>query len=219
MRFDSLSLSTPQAVDSPPINLRTRLFWLLVTLAVQCLYFPINRYVQGGVILKTPLDDFVPFWPLWAVPYLLSLPWWTTAYLWAALKMPANLYRAFISAALGIMLTSYLIYIAYPTFIERPILTGTSWEMDLVRFIYNQDRIYNAFPSGHTYCTILITLFWWDWQPRWRWLWGLIAVTILLSTLFTRQHNLPDLAGGAALAYAGYRLGLWWVTRPHRSYT
>src|SRR5688500_4069369 len=99
------------------MNLRRRLLWLGVILAVQCLYFPINRFMQGGVILNTPLDVLIPLWPIWSVPYLLSLPWWMSAYIWAALSMPAGLYRAFIAALVGVMLTSYLIYMAFPTYI------------------------------------------------------------------------------------------------------
>lgn len=207
------ALSVSETTPSPFLNLGKRLLRLAILFAVQCLYFPINRYVQGGVMLSTPLDAFIPLWPIWAVPYLLSLQWWAIAFIWAALKMPDDLYRAFVVALLGVMLTSYLVYIIYPTYIERPVLAGTDWATELVRLIYSQDRVYNAFPSGHTYFTVLIALFWWDWKLRLRWLWVAITLLVLLSTLFTRQHNLPDLAGGTALAYAGYRLSLWWLTR------
>lgn len=206
----------PKLAHSPLMNLRIRLAWLAIILTVQWLYFPINQSVQGGVVLNTPLDVFIPLWPIWAVPYLLSLPWWIIAYTWAALKMPAELYRTFVAATIGVMLTSYMIFIAYPTYIERPILEGTDWTIELIRFIYSQDRIYNAFPSGHTYSTILIALFWWNWQSQLRWLWAIITMLILISTLFTRQHNLPDLIGGIVLACAGYRLSLLWIARRHK---
>src|SRR5688572_19845546 len=121
-----------EVAHSRSMNLRRRLLWLGVILAFQCLYFPINHYVQGGIVLSTPLDVFIPLWPIWAVPYLLSLPWWTTAYIWAALKMPDGLYRAFVAALLGVMAVSYLIYILFPTYIERPALAGTEWEIQLM---------------------------------------------------------------------------------------
>ena len=85
--------------------------------------------------------------------------------------------------------------------------------MALIRFIYSHDRVYNAFPSGHTYTTMLLCLFWCRWRPRRCWLWIVTAVIVLLSTLFTRQHNLPDLIGGALLAWGGYRFGLWWAAK------
>lgn len=192
---------------------RTRLAWLLVVFAVQFLYFPINRTIQGGAILDVPLDAHVPFWPIWAVPYLLSLVWWAACFIWAAWKMEDSLYRAFVAAILAVMLTSYLVYLLFPTYVERPALVGDSWPVELVRFIYENDRLNNAFPSGHAYTTMLIFFFWWQWQPRLRWLWVGIAVIILLSTLFTGQHNLLDPLGGIIWAWLGYRFGLWWANR------
>ena len=191
----------------------SRLAWLIILFAVQLLYVPINRSVQGGVILSIPWDAYVPFWPIWAVPYLLSILWWMASFIWATWKMDDARYRAFVAAALAVMLTAYAVYILFPTYVERPVLEGHSWQIELVRSIYNNDRLNNAFPSGHTYTTVLILLFWWDWRPRLRWLWAAIAVVVILSTLFTGQHNLLDPVGGIVWAYAGYRFGWWWVKR------
>ena len=76
-----------------------------------------------------------------------------------------------------------------------------------------EDRANNAFPSGHTYNTILIALFWWRWRPRQRLLWAAVSLVVLLSTLYTRQHNIPDLIGGVAFACTGYAVGLRWAAR------
>jgi membrane-associated phospholipid phosphatase len=188
--------------------LKKRLVWLVAIFLAQALYFPINRTVVGGVVLIIPLDAWVPFWPAWAVPYLLSLPWWAGCSIWAALKMPASLYRAFVVGVLVTLLTSYALYIIYPTYVERPPVEGTGWQFDLIRFIYANDRLNNAFPSSHTYMTMLMVFFWWNWQPKLRWLWLAAAVIIILSTLFTGQHHLLDPAGGIAWAWMGYRVGL-----------
>ena len=193
------------------IRKRARLTWLMVLIIIQGLYFPISRIVQGGVALATPWDASIPLWPIWAIPYLLSLIWWMGCIIWATWEMDADLYQAFVIAILAVMLVSYLIYLLYPTYVERPLLEGDNWQTELMRFIYSTDRPYNAFPSGHTYNTMLIALFWWRWRPRLRWLWAGIVGVVLLSTLFTRQHNLPDLLGGIVLAWTGYRFGLWWV--------
>jgi membrane-associated phospholipid phosphatase len=143
----------------------------------------------------------------------LSLLWWTGCYVWAAYKMPDSLYRAFVVAALAVMLSSYVVYILFPTYVDRPALHGSNWQVELVRTIYSSDRLNNAFPSGHTYNSMLILFFWWDWQPKLRWLWVTIAVIIILSTLFTGQHNLLDPVGGIIWAWLGYRFGMWWTTR------
>jgi len=192
---------------------RPRLAWLIVLAAVGLLYIPINRTVQGGVILSLPWDAQVPFWPIWAVPYLLSILWWMASFIWAARKMDDIRYRAFVVATLAVMLTAYAVFVLYPTYVERPVPVGHSWQVELIRSIYSNDRLNNAFPSAHAYTTVLIALFWWDWRPKLRWLWAAIAVVVVLSTLFTGQHNLPDPIGGIVWAYAGYRFGWWWVKR------
>jgi len=205
---------TPSKTSArPAMTLRVRLAWLATLFIVQLLYFPINRTVQGGVVLVTQWDAFVPLWPIWAIPYLLSIVWWAGCFIWAAWKMDAPLYRAFVMGTIAVMLTSYVVYLLYPTYVHRPALEGDSWQIELVRFIYNNDRLNNAFPSGHTCTTMLIVLFWWHWRRWLRWLWIGIAVIILLSALFTRQHNLPDLIGGIVWAWMGYRFGLWWMER------
>jgi membrane-associated phospholipid phosphatase len=81
-----------------------------------------------------------------------------------------------------------------------------------LNWIYATDHMYNAFPSGHVYITTLIALFWSRWFPKWRWLWIATVIVVVFATLFTHQHYLPDPIGGLALAWFGYRIGLWCVT-------
>jgi membrane-associated phospholipid phosphatase len=201
----------------PGRALRRRLGWLVALFLVQWLYFPINRLARGGVVLATPWDALIPLWPVWVIPYLFSLLWWAGCFVWAALQMDEAPYQTFIVSLIAVMLASYVVYLAYPTYVLRPTPQGNDLLTRAIRLLYRSDRVHNAFPSGHTYNTVLITLFWWRWLPRQRWLWVSIAVIILLSTLFTRQHNLPDLAGGMVFAWLGYRFGLWWVARPSKA--
>jgi membrane-associated phospholipid phosphatase len=156
-----------------------------------------------------PIDDFVPFWPIWVVPYLMSLIWWLACFIWAAVDMEAWRYIALVAGAVFTMVTSYFVYIFYPTYVIRPEVVANDWASELVRILYANDRLYNAFPSGHTYTTMLILFFWWNWKPGYRVLWLLISVMIVLSTLFTGQHNLADPIGGVIWATLGYLFGMW----------
>jgi len=215
-----LSLNRDVTPSQTPVHQamtpRMRLAWLLVLLVVQFLYFPINRIVKGGIVLDTPLDVYFPLWPIWVIPYLLSLVWWVVSYLWAWWKMDDELYRAFVISFAVVMLASYVFYIFFPTYVVRPTVEGSGLLSRIVANLYANDRVNNAFPSGHTYNSVLIALFWSRWYPRQRWLWWIMAAIVLLSTLYTRQHNLPDLLGGIVFAWVGYRFGLWWVGRRSR---
>ncbi len=196
--------------------MRKRWLWLILVLALQMLYFPINRLAHGGVMLQTALDAYIPLLPIFTVPYLLALPWWLGSLVWATVAMPKPLFRALISAVLPVILCGTLIYILCPTYVTRSPVIAQGWSADLLRFIYQNDRAYNAFPSSHTYLTTLICLFWWHWKPHLRWLWVLILALVLLSTLFTHQHTLPDVAGGIALASAGYVFGFHLANRKEK---
>jgi membrane-associated phospholipid phosphatase len=177
--------------------------------AVQLLYLPINRTMQGGVMLKTPLDEYIPLLPVWVAPYALAWVWWLGCAAWAVWKMDERLYRAFLASALFVIIGGVAWFLLYPTYIQRPALTGSDWTAQWLRFIYAHDDVYNAFPSGHVYLTTLIALYWARWYPAQRGWWIATVVVVALSTLFTRQHYLLDPFGGVALAWAGYRFGLW----------
>jgi membrane-associated phospholipid phosphatase len=188
---------------------KERIIILCAIFFFQFLYFPINRIITGGVKSITPWDEFIPLWPIWTFPYLLSLLWWGISIIWATLKMDAKLFRAFGVAMIASLLTSYAVFIIFPTYVERPPLESGDWTTRLLALVYNNDQVNNAFPSGHTYTSVIIALFWWRWFHRFGWLWfGMVAV-VVLSTLFTKQHYLLDPIGGILWGWFAYRFGLW----------
>jgi membrane-associated phospholipid phosphatase len=66
------------------------------------------------------------------------------------------------------------------------------WVWSTPQMVYRNDGDYNDFPSGHMCQTALICLFYNHLYPSYAWLWLGIAVIIILSTPFTRQHYLSD---------------------------
>lgn len=192
---------------------KKRLTLFLLIIVLQGLYFPLNRTIQSGYLLKLPWDEFIPFWPVWFVPYLLSLVWWNGSYLWAALSMEAELLKTFALSIVLVLLSSYLVFIVFPTYAERPIITEQGWQFELAKAVYSNDRVNNAFPSGHTYNSVLIALFWWRWLPKLRWVWASLATIVVISTLFTGQHHLVDPIGGIFWAWSGYKISFYVMER------
>jgi hypothetical protein len=193
--------------------MKFRLGMTVLVVIAASLYFPLNQTLTtGGFNLSTPLDAWIPLWPVWVIPYLLCLPAWVGGLMWAAWKMDDRLFRSFITAGLFVLLSAALFYYVFPTYIQRPILTiSNSWTAQLLGMVYRHDGVYNAFPSGHVYQTSLICLFYNRLYPNHSWFWTGIVVIVALSTLFTHQHNLADPFGGLAIAWAGYRFGLYLV--------
>ena len=186
-----------------------RLGMITLVAGVACLYFPLNRKLTGGFDLSTRFDSWIPLWPIWVIPYLLCLPVWAGGLVWAAWKMDEELLRSFVSACLFVLLSATLFYYIFPTYVKRPTLITGNWTMQILQMVYQNDGDYNAFPSGHVYQTALICLFYNRLYPNHPWLWIGTVATVTLSTLFTRQHNLTDPLGGLAIAWLGYRFGLY----------
>jgi len=184
-----------------------RYFVLLILLAVQLLYIPINQAISGGYLVKANLDNHIPLQPAWVWLYLICIPLWIILFAWAGYKMEDSLFwelwlSSMITFAIGI-----LIFIVIPTYVERPIITGQGWSSDLLRFIYERDRVYNAFPSSHIYITCILAIFFVRWKAGLR-IPAVIAVFLIIcSTLFTKQHSVLDSIGGLGLAYMGTWLG------------
>ncbi|HRJ43187.1 MAG: phosphatase PAP2 family protein [Caldilineaceae bacterium] len=193
------------------LTLTRRIGLYALVFAIQSLYMPLNHGLQEGVIFNTRWDAYIPLWPLWVVPYALYWPLWLAAYAWAALRMEEKLYRALIVASVLATATAISTFALYPTYVIRPALVGTDWATEWMRILYATDGVFNAFPSGHVYLTTVLALFFSLWHPRWRWVWAGFVVVVILSTLFTAQHYLPDIFGGLGLAWASYRVGVWWM--------
>lgn len=190
------------------MNSLKRLIWCALLFGIQGLYFPLNRFLKGGVEFKTILDDSVPLWPVWVIPYMLVCGWWIVAYIWAAWSMEERLYEAFFIASAFVCVSALTVFAVFPTYVVRPLIDGDGWTTQILNWIYTNDHMYNAFPSGHVYITTVIALFWSRWFPRWKWLWALTVLVIALATLFTHQHYLPDPIGGLLLAWIGYHIGV-----------
>jgi membrane-associated phospholipid phosphatase len=157
-------------------------------------------------------DRAFPFTPWWTWPYLL--PYVIGPLLVVVIRRPV--FTWFIRRALIVAVASLVIFVVYPTQTIRPLdkskNTEEEWKAneaklgdDLTSRMYRQmDAIdsppANAAPSLHVSLSCLMA-----WavvfdRPRWWWAALLGAVFVWLSTLYTAQHHLIDVATGALLA-------------------
>ncbi len=191
------------------MTISKRFTLLVVMLFISALYFPLNQFLTNGYNLKTALDAYIPLVPIFAIPYLLFLPYWVMAFLVAAWKMDDRMFRAFMIGSIGAASIATLIYFVFPTYTARPLIDASGWSASLLNLIYSNDNVFNAFPSGHALYTTLIALFGSTWQPKWSFILNGSVILVILATLLTGQHHLVDPVGGIALGWAGYRFGLW----------
>jgi membrane-associated phospholipid phosphatase len=172
------------------------------------LYVPVNRLISGGFNLKTNIDNYIPLLPLFVVPYLFGLVFWIFSILKINLSKDEKLIKEFNLMVILASIVSVAIYILIPTFVTRPVVTGTDMFSEILRFIYSNDHVYNAAPSGHTFYTILCFVGLNRILPGKKYLWGLLSILIIISTVLTKQHNFLDIVIGIVFA-----LGIIFISR------
>ena len=103
-----------------------------------------------------------------------------------------------------------MIFLAYPTTNTRPVIEGSGfWDL-LAGWLYSIDAADNLFPSIHClvswFCFLAV-----KGQkkiPIWyKAVSFILAVLVFLSTLFTKQHVIVDVAGGIFLAQGCFWIG------------
>ncbi len=198
-------LNVIQMINTLSKNQLTRRILLgLLPWAIQLLYLPLNRLQSGGIAPALPIDALIPLRPLWVIPYMATLITWIIIPLWAVFKFDDCNYRALIIAELICVVTGISVFFFFPTYVIRPEITHASGSMSLIAWLYQSDQAYNALPSGHAYISGLFMLILSRLYPRQRLIWITAYITILLSTLFTRQHYILDLVAGFALSFAAF---------------
>lgn len=196
-----------------PLTMQKRVALLLLAATGNGMYLLLNRIMSGGIAPKQPIDDLIPLWPIWTIPYLLELPWWVGMGIWFLLKMEDRRYMTAIAAALILLYGSALVFAVYPTYVIRPEVAASNPDTALVYFLYHADKAYNALPRLHMGITTLLVLICWDWQPKLRLVWAAMIPLTIFSTLFTRQHYVLDLVAGMIWATISLLTARWWASR------
>jgi len=189
-----------------------RLLWVLLAVAIQCIYIPTSQATSGGIAPKLPID-VIPVYPIWVIPYYFTYLFWLFGIYWILFKLDDRSFRAALAGALLAISIGAATFVFFPTYIELPVVTGTDIFSQMLRAIQIAGGTHAALPSAHNYVSMLITAFAIHWYPRLRWVWIVILVSIALSTLLTGQHYILDMVTGLALGWAGFRFGLWWAAR------
>ncbi len=190
------------------LTLSKRFLLIVIACSIQMIYIPTSNQSSGGIEPKLPIDIF-PIWSLWVLPYVLCYLLWLVSFLWIILKVEDRSFRSFVAGCILSFSIGVSTFVFFPTYIKAGTFAGNDIFSLLLRFIHENWGRYDALPSGHVYITTLLALFFGRWYPRHKVLWILILVVVSLSTLFTGQHYIIDVAGGYLVGLAGYHFGLW----------
>lgn len=157
------------------------------------------RGPHAELVTWTPADEWLPFRPQWIwiylCPYLIGPA--------AVGLLSRETFAWFIRRGLIIVFASLAIFVVLPTRTVRPGLSGlgAGATADAYRNMIAIDGpAANAAPSLHVSLTCLLA---WALVRDFPRLWPVTAIGIgivWLSTLYTRQHHLLDVATGVLLA-------------------
>ena len=187
-------------------------FPLVFSFVFNCLVYSGSRAVAGSWYhhnIESNLDLRLPFLPQFLIIYFGCYIFWAANYILAARQDREEVYRFFTADFIS-RCVCLVIFLAYPTTNTRHMIEGSGfWDL-LAGWLYSIDAADNLFPSIHClvswFCFLAV-----KGQkkiPIWyKAVSFILAVLVFLSTLFTKQHVIVDVAGGIFLAQGCFWIG------------
>lgn len=186
---------------------------LLFALAWNCLIY------NGAILMTrnapkldmtTTLEEAIPLQTGWIAVYFGCFLFWAVNYILIARSGEDRWFR-FLFAHLLAELISGICFVALPCTNLRPEVTGSGVADTLVRLLYQIDPAQNLFPSIH--CMLSWLCFAGLRSDRrlplgYRLFCFLFALAVCASTLFLKQHCIPDAVAGFLLAEVVYDLSV-----------
>ena len=175
------------------------------------LYLTINKFQMDkiGIMLPTPIDDWMAFNRHWVWFYYLYFL--VIGFPFLLLKNRRDIARAIAaySVTAAITLTFYALL---RTQIIRPEVIGNDLSAKLVRAMYRWDNPYNCFPSQHVANSFTAAFILLEHKRIWGIVGFVAALLISISTILIKQHWFLDFPGGLTVAIIAYIVVYrWWL--------
>lgn len=158
------------------------------------------------------VDDLIPFLEYFIVPYLLWFVYIAAAVLYFFFKNKNDFYRLCIFLFTG-MTVFLIISTVYPNghYLRPAEFTRDNIFVDMVRCLYKMDTPTNLFPSIHVYNSIGVNIAVWrseHFKKNRRIRYGsfVMMTSIILSTMFLKQHSVFDVITGIIFSVFMYTL-------------
>jgi membrane-associated phospholipid phosphatase len=159
-------------------------------------------------LLRTRLDDAIPFWPWTAWCYL---PFYAGTFLIAIGGFRhKRLFNRTATAVVGVMCLGALGHLFVGAEYPRPVLTPPYPDVShaFMAWVQHIDPPGNVFPSLHVAHTSMLAFLLLRDRPRLGLVALCMATLLAISTLTTKQHFIADVLAGYALAFLGRAFAL-----------
>lgn len=166
-----------------------------------------NRPIYHMHLLASRFDHLIPFCEVFIIPYIIWFFYITFGVLFFGLveKDRDQYYQLSVNLMIGMALF-LLISLVWPNghTLRPAVFPRDNVFTRLVIMIYSSDTSTNVFPSIHVFNTIAmhtavrhsVILKKYPWAQR---ISGIIAISIVLSTMFIKQHTVIDVVGAMGL--------------------
>lgn len=179
------------------------------------IYLPWFYWLEQNVtsnfyVIHSPLDDYIPFMEIFIVPYLLWFLYVAITCLYFFFADKHAFYKFVTLSVIGMTLF-LIICTVFPNGLQlRPtVLAHDNIFTDLVKAVWIADTPTNVLPSLHVYnsvaCYIAISHY--DKLAQNKWIkYGslLLTISIVLSTMFLKQHSVIDVIAALIMNYFVY---------------
>lgn len=156
-------------------------------------FYTIHNRRKSKYYFESRLDKIIPLFPIFIISYsfyfvilifgFISL--WNTEFYLDFIKM------IFFSA-----LINSLFWLIFPNGAKREKITKKGFFYDSIKFLRKIDMDSNACPSAHVSHTLIVSFWLLRLFPIYSALIYLVCFLIIISVVFTKQHNIIDIFGG-----------------------
>ncbi|TCP68338.1 phosphatase PAP2 family protein [Baia soyae] len=180
------------------------------------IYQYLNHPQEKVYSLVTSFDQQTPLLKIFVIPYMFWYAFVFITLLYLMFKNRKVYYETLLQYNLGLLIC-YSIYIIYQTHVPRPVVERNDFLSQMLQWIYQSDAPYNCFPSIHVLTTYVVmrAVLKTDVSRMMKSLIAVMAVLIIASTVFIRQHVILDIVG-AVLVVEGLMVATLLVKQSRR---
>lgn len=177
---------------------------LAMAVAMQMLvYFGTKPFTRDLPHLSIPLpfEGSIPFAPEWVTVYAMTFFFWIIGLI-VAMEQERELCFKLFTAVYAAQLMCFVFFIAMPTCIDRPEITGSAYYDRLLSQIYAADEPVNLFPSMHCMLSYIVfrgLMYCPGVKKPYVAAAGVLTALICASTVLVKQHFLLDVFAGLIL--------------------
>lgn len=186
--------------------------WILSYLLIYLSWFAfLERTVTSRFhVVHMAVDDYIPFIEYFIVPYLLWFLYVAAAVVYFFFTNVSDYYK--LCCVLFVGMTLFLVIsTVYPNghYLRPSVFRNDSIFTTLVQWLYATDTSTNLFPSIHVYNSLAVHMAVSRSGKLRQYKWiqagsGLLMVSIVLSTMFLKQHSVFDVITAFLLAAVMY---------------